>query len=295
MTEKYDQTIAANNITMCYNEFGEGLSPIIFIHGFPFDKNMWQPQAAFLSETLHIITYDVRGFGKSTGEIIRTASIDLFAEDLIALMDGLYIEKAVVCGFSMGGYILLNAVKRFPDRFSALILADTQCIADSPEGKEKRREAMLEIQHYGLVLFTKNFTSKIFSNASIKYNKILVKTVMNEILNTSPEAIIATLNALANRKEMCSSLAQISVPTLIICGNEDILTPVEQAEYLHKNISNSTLKIITKAGHLANLEMPNKYNKIIYEFIENLPHLSTIKLYGNENLVIEPSLENSTN
>jgi 3-oxoadipate enol-lactonase len=286
--DKYDQTIEANSISMGYSEFGEGLSPIIFIHGFPFDKNMWQPQVEALKNTFHIITYDVRGFGKSTVEEIRTASIDIFAEDLIAFMNALHIEKAIVCGFSMGGYILLNALKRYPDRFSAIVLANTQCEGDSPEGKEKRSETMLEIEHYGLKSFTKNFIPKIFGDASIKYKKQLVKTVAQGILDTSPTAIIATLNALANRTETCSSLGQISVPTLIICGADDPVTPVQQAQYMQKNIPNAIIKVIKKASHMANMEQPNQYNKILFDFISNLPHLSTIKLYGNENLVMEP-------
>lgn len=292
--KKYDQTVEANSISMSYNEFGEGLSPIIFIHGFPFEKNMWQAQMDFLSETLHVISYDVRGFGQSTSEVIRTASIELFAEDLIAFMDALHIETAIVCGFSMGGYILLNAAKRFPDRFSAIILADTQCLADTPDAQQKRHELRAEIEQNGLKKFADDFTKKLFCDASLKYKKPLVKTVKEGILAASPAPIIATLNALANRSETCSSLNQISVPTLIICGNNDAITPLEKSIFMHENIPNSILKTIEKAGHLSNLEQPDKFNKIVYDFIENLPHLSTIKLYGNESLVIEPGLENNS-
>jgi 3-oxoadipate enol-lactonase len=291
--DKYDQTVEANSISMSYNEFGEGLSPIIFIHGFPFEKSMWQPQVESISNTFHLFTYDIRGFGKSTSEVIRTASIDLFAEDLIAFMDALFIEKAVVCGFSMGGYILLNAVKRFPDRFSAIILADTQCIADSLEGKEKRREAISEIEQFGLGAFAKQFIKNIFTEADLKYKKELVKSVTQDILATSKETVVATLNALANRVETCNTLNQIAIPTLIICGKDDAVTPIAQAQFLHENIPNSVLKIIKKAGHMANLVQPKHYNNILLEFISNLPHLSTIKLYGNENLVMEPAAAKS--
>ncbi len=290
--EVHDQFIDANGIKISYRAFGEGLSPIIFVHGFPFNKHMWQHQADFLGKSYHVITYDIRGFGKSTSQNFRPVSIDLFSEDLLALMDSLHIEKAVVCGFSMGGYIVMNAVKRFPDRFSALILADTQSIGDSPDMKENRQDAIVEISSFGLKSFAENFTKKLFSRASLKHNLQLVKTVKQSILATSPEAIIATLDALANREPLCDSLHRIDVPTLIICGSEDQLTPIEQSVYLQQNIPNALIEVVNKAGHLANLEQPEKFNKIIYNFIENLPHLSTIKLYGNENLIIEPSMGN---
>jgi 3-oxoadipate enol-lactonase len=119
-----------NGITICYDDFGKGLLPIIFIHGFPFDKSSWQPQLDFLRQTHRVIAYDIRGFGNSTSGKEKE-SIRLFADDLIQFMDALEIDKAIVCGLSMGGYILLNAAFRYPERFEAIVLSDTQCIADS--------------------------------------------------------------------------------------------------------------------------------------------------------------------
>ncbi|MES2796433.1 MAG: alpha/beta hydrolase [Bacteroidota bacterium] len=292
-SEGYDKLIEVNSITASYDDLGEGFSPIIFIHGFPFSKSMWQPQVDFLKKTHHVIAYDIRGFGRSTSEVIRTASMELYAEDLIALMDGLHIEKAIVCGFSMGGYILLNALHRFPERFSGVILADTQCIADSQEAKENRNKTIEDIQENGLKSFAEKFILKLFCEASLKHKKEIVKSIKNQILNTSQDSIIGGLKAMANRSDTSASLIEIDVPTLIICGKEDVLTPVEQSKFLEKNIEKSSLHILKKAGHLSNLEQPDHFNKIILDFIENLPHLSTIKLYGNENLEMIPALENS--
>ena len=129
--------ISVNGATICYDDFGTGALPVIFLHGFPFDKSSWQPQMEFLRNTYRVIALDIRGFGKSTSGN-ETKSMSLFADDLIKFMDGLEIDKAIVCGLSMGGFILLNAANRFPERFKALVLCDTQCIADSPEAKEKR-------------------------------------------------------------------------------------------------------------------------------------------------------------
>lgn len=287
----YDQSIEINSITVSYDHQGESFCPIIWIHGFPLNKSMWQPQVEFFKKTHQVIAYDLRGFGGSTTEVERTASMELFAEDLIALMDGLHIEKAIVCGFSMGGYILLNALHRFPDRFSAVILADTQCIADSEEGKEKRNIAITDIQENGLKSFTDSFIKSVFCEATLKHKKEIVRPIKNLILNTAPEAIIAALKAMANRKEMCEALSQIEVPTLIICGKDDVITPVSEAQFLHENIAKSSLQILNKAGHLSNLEQSDHFNKAVLDFISNLPHLSNNKLYGNESMKKAPILE----
>jgi len=126
--------IVINNVTLSYNDVGEGEIPVIFLHGFPFDKSMWKNQLDSLKFSHRTIAFDIRGFGKSPDEN-TPLSIDLFSEDLIAFMDKLNIKKAIICGLSMGGYIALNAIKRFPERFTALILCDTQCIADTVEVK----------------------------------------------------------------------------------------------------------------------------------------------------------------
>ncbi|MBK5286416.1 MAG: alpha/beta hydrolase, partial [Bacteroidia bacterium] len=109
LTTGADININLNDITICYDDFGKGVIPILFIHGFPFDKSSWQPQMEFLKNTHRVIAYDIRGFGKSTAGD-KKISISLFADDLIKLMDALELQKAIVCGLSMGGYILLNAV-----------------------------------------------------------------------------------------------------------------------------------------------------------------------------------------
>jgi 3-oxoadipate enol-lactonase len=292
--EQIDRLIEANSISISYNTCGEGFMPIIFIHGFPFNKSMWQGQLDYFGKKTHAIAYDIRGFGGSGSEALRPASIELFAEDLIAFMDGLHIEKAIVCGLSMGGYILLNALNRFPDRFSAVILADTQCIADSLETKEKRSKTIEEIASNGLKIFAQEFVKKIFSNAAFTHKKEIVKPIKSVIESTAPAGVIAGLRALANRSEMCGTLSKIKIPALIICGSLDKITPIEQAEFLHENIPNSTIQIINKAAHMTNLEQPNHFNKSIEKFIDGLPHLSPIKLYGDENKVVLPVLENET-
>lgn len=264
-----DIDINLNGITVCYDDIGTGMIPIIFIHGFPFDKSSWQPQIEFLKKTQRVIAYDIRGFGKSTAGSVKT-TISLFADDLIKLMDALQINKAVVCGLSMGGYILLNAVTHYPERFAAIILSDTQCIADSDEAKKKRYKTIDQIEAGGLNDFAEAFIKNIFCQESLKNNTELIQKIKNIIISTLPETITGTLSALAQRPEMCSSLNEISIPALILCGKEDIVTPLAQAESLHSSIPNSELYCIDKAGHMSNLEQPDRFNLHLAVFISGL-------------------------
>ncbi|MFA9188247.1 alpha/beta hydrolase [Flavobacterium sp. FBOR7N2.3] len=265
----FNLTIPVNNFELSYDDLGEGNVPIIFLHGFPFDKSMWQGQLDFLKSAYRVITVDIRGFGKSTDEK-SPLSINLFAEDLIAFMDELEIQKAIVCGLSMGGFITLNAHERFPDRFEALILADTQCIADTPEVKEKRYEAISEIEVNGVANFNEGFIKKVFHEDSFTNKKELVEELRSVVFSNSEHIIQQGLVALAERSETCSTLDKINIPTLIICGREDIVTPLTESEAMKESIKGATLQVIENAGHVSNLEQPDEFNKHLLDFLTPL-------------------------
>jgi len=262
-----------NAITISYNDVGEGSIPIIFLHGFPFDKSMWKGQLDSLKSSNRLIAIDIRGFGKSTDEE-TPLSIDLFCDDLISFMDKLNIKKAVVCGLSMGGFISLNAVKRFPERFEALILCDTQCIADTAEVKENRYKAIEQINLDGADEFNEKFIKSVFHRNSLADKKELVENLRSIVFANSKEILAAGLIALAERSETCSSLDAIHIPTLIICGREDNVTPLVQSEFMHKHIVGSILKIIDNAGHVSNLEHPDEFNTYILDFLNSLNSVS---------------------
>lgn len=269
MKNRHINTVDIEGITLSFDDFGKGEIPIIFIHGFPFDKSSWQPQMAFLKKTHRVIAYDIRGFGASITND-EQESMDLFSNDLVKFMDALAIKKAIVCGLSMGGYILLNAVHRFPDRFEAIILSDTQCIADTEAIKEKRSQSIVQIKAEGLDKFADGFIKNVFCQHSLDNKKVLVEVIRNIILKTPQRTVVGTLAALAQRSEMCASLNGIAVPTLIICGKEDVVTPPIQAEFLYSKILNSRLQIVENAGHLSNLEQPDEFNKILVDFISSI-------------------------
>jgi len=267
LAKGYNLISRINNFNLSYDDLGEGSVPLIFLHGFPFSKQMWKEQLEFLKSSHRVIACDLRGFGNSIDEE-SVLSIDLFGDDLIQFMDYLNIEKAIVCGLSMGGYIALNAYKRYSDRFEALILCDTQCIADTPEGKAKRYKLIDEIALKGTEDFTKGFVNNVFFKDSLTEKKEIVEELRNVISSNSKHIISMGLRALAERSESCTILSQVNIPTLIICGREDQVTPLAQSEFMNKNIEGSILRIINHAGHVSNLEQAHEFNKHLHEFLK---------------------------
>src|SRR5690606_22999574 len=212
-----DLSVPINYFNMSYDDLGEGDLPIIFLHGFPFDKSMWKNQLEALAPFYRVIACDIRGFGKSKDEI-TSFSIDLFSIDLARFMCALGIKKAVVCGLSMGGYIALNFQKKYPELVEALILCDTQCISDPNDVKEGRLLEIADIEENGPAAFNEKLIKKVFHRDSL-INKRDTVEEMTKVVNANSTHIIAEgLRALAARGETCSSLSEIPVPTLIICG-----------------------------------------------------------------------------
>ena len=268
-TKGYNLTIELNNFHLSYDDVGEGSTPIIFLHGYPFDKTMWQGQLEFLKPSCRLIAFDIRGFGKSMDEK-SPLSIDLFADDVIQFMDKSSIEKAIICGLSMGGFIALNAINKFPERFEALVLCDTQCIADTIEVKEKRYKTIDEIEVDGAANFNEGFIKSVFHKDSITNKKELVEELRSVVFSNSKHIITQGLIALAERSETCSTLNEIGIPTLIICGREDVVTPLTQSEMMHEAIKGSILHVIDTAGHVSNLEQPQEFNKHLLDFLTPL-------------------------
>ena len=259
-----------NNLFVSYNDEGKHGSPvIIFIHGFPFNKSMWNLQVASLKDNYRLIRYDIRGHGDSDAGN-EVFSIDLFVNDLISLMDALKIDHAIVCGLSMGGYIALNAIEKYSERFDALILSDTQCIADTPEAKEKRTKAIESIKKNGVEKYAGESIKNLFAAESFISRVKEVADIKGMIIKTSVESLCNTLLALSVRKETCHILSEIKVPVLIMVGNEDIITPPDAARFMHEKIKGSSLKIIGHAGHLSNLENPEEFNLQLKKFLASV-------------------------
>jgi 3-oxoadipate enol-lactonase len=262
--------INANNLEVSFTDEGPRTAPsIIFIHGFPLNKSMWENQAESIKESHRVITYDIRGHG-NTNSGSEAYSIDLFVNDLIGLMDALNIEKTNLCGLSTGGSIALKAFENYPKRFLALILCDTNCTADSPETSANRMRTIHVIEAGTVGKYADESLKKFFTPDAFNTHKTTVELVRDMIVETTKPSLCKTLQALADRKETCSKLNEIKVPVLILVGSEDQITPPESARHIHDKITGSTLHIIKNAGHLSNLEDPSEFNNQLKKFLATM-------------------------
>ena len=259
-----------NGIEIRYTDTGPAdAMTVIFLHGFPFDRTMWQAQMELLSGRCRVVAFDLRGHGDTqTGE--EEFSMALFARDLLCLMDALRIERAVLCGLSMGGYIALNAVENHPERFTALILSDTQCAADTPEAKAARLSAVNAVKTDGVETFADTLVGKLFAPQTCVQNPDVVAAVREMIVNTPARSLERSLLAMRERDETCSKLPEIKVPVLILVGEEDTVIPAEAASYMKEHITHAHLSVIPGAGHLSNLENPAAFNAELEKFIAAL-------------------------
>ncbi|HAV23326.1 MAG: hypothetical protein A2X67_11460 [Ignavibacteria bacterium GWA2_55_11] len=243
--------------------------PVVFIHGFPFTHRMWDPQMRALPAGIRAIAYDVRGHGDSQvadGQY----TIEFHVDDLLALLDHLVIEKAVVCGLSMGGYIALRAVERNPDRVRALVLADTRSEADTNEARVKRSASIRAVKLEGVPTFAENFAKAVFAPETFTKQPQTIAFIKDLMRSNTMLGISGTLIALAARTDTTPSLSRISVPTLILVGEHDALTPPAAAESLHKHIKDSTLTVIPGAAHMSNVENEAAFNKALIGFLRTL-------------------------
>lgn len=266
-TEK-EITVKGNRV--CY--FDEGMQDgpsLLFIHGFPFNKEMWKKQLTAFAETHRVIAYDVRGHGGSAPGSVEF-SVAQFADDLILFMDVMDLDKAAICGLSMGGYIAMNVIEKNHERLSALILCDTQCNADSTEAREKRMKTIASIRLNGLKKYADEMVNNLFAPASLNTMPEEVSFIKDSILHTNPDSVCKTLQALANRKDSCADLAKTKIPVLIMVGREDKITPPEAAKKMHELIPGSAFEIIDGAAHLSNLENTEIFNARLLEFLKEL-------------------------
>jgi pimeloyl-ACP methyl ester carboxylesterase len=260
--------IVINKLAVSYNDHGPDDAPvIIFIHGFPLNKSMWKIQMNALKENYRVVAYDIRGHGDSDPGI-DDFFIELFVNDLLRLMEKLGIKKSILCGLSLGGYIALNAVLKYPGRFDGLILNDTQCIADTLEIKENRCIAITRIMKKGVEEYADEIIKNLFAPESFTEMEDVIAAVKEMIITTPKQSLCNTLHALAERKETCTRLHEINIPVLIMVGKEDKITPIAAAEQMHENIRDSKLNIIQHAGHVTNLENPAAFNFQLVKFLE---------------------------
>ncbi len=254
-----------NNIAV-FTEGNEENKPIVFVHGFPFDHTMWKAQVEALSKNYYCVLYDIRGLGESPASDGQY-TMESFVDDLESLIDHMGLSKPVLCGLSMGGYISLRAVERMEEKLGGLILCDTKSDADTDEVKLKRAAGIKQINTTGVESFVEGFVPNCFSEIFIRRHQNDYAAVLSRSKQNSALGVKGCLLAMAGRTSTTGYLSKISVPTLVICGEEDKLTPPDVMMSMADKIHGSEFVVIEGAGHMAPVESPKEVNKHILKFL----------------------------
>jgi pimeloyl-ACP methyl ester carboxylesterase len=261
-------TARVRGIEMAYDDAGSGAA-VVLLHGYPFNRSMWREQREALVANYRVITPDLRGHGETT-VTAEPATMEEMARDVDALLDKLEIGRVTIGGLSMGGYVTLAFYRRFPLRVRALILADTRPQADTLDARRNREEQAKKILKEGMQSIASDFLKKVLTPATLAEQPDRVARVREMILKTDPQGAAAALRGMAARPDQTDFLEGILVPTLILVGSEDQLTPPADAELMRREIRGSRLEVIEGASHLSNLERPAEFNRALKSFLHEL-------------------------
>jgi len=253
---------------IAYDTRGAGPA-LLFLHAFPLGLGMWEPQASAFASSHQVIRFDARGFGGSPpGDGLLT--MERIADDAVGLLDHLDVSRAIVCGLSMGGYAAFALVRRHADRLKALVLADTRAGADSDAARAARAAQADKVRKEGSASIADAVLPKLVGETTHAQRPELVARLKETIAANPPRGIADALAGLAARADSTSTLREVRVPTLVVCGAEDVLTPVSESEALVRGIAGSQIQIIPGAGHLSSLENPEQFNLSLRKFLTAL-------------------------
>jgi pimeloyl-ACP methyl ester carboxylesterase len=267
------QRISITNVDLAYIDRGDG-PPVVFLHGFPLDHTMWSSQIAALESTFRVIAPDLRGFGQSplgNADPGQGISMEEYAEDVAQLLDALSIRQPIVlAGFSMGGYIAWQFVLKHADRVRALVQCDTKSTADTDDARETRLRMADNVAEWGSARIAEMTGPKLLASSSFEMKRPVVQAVRDVIERTSPAAIAAAQRGMARRPDVTSLLPLIKVPTLVVVGAEDVISPPQEMQQIASAIPNAQFVEIPNAGHMTTMENPDAVNVSIKSFLESV-------------------------
>lgn len=246
-------------VQLAYEEHGQGL-PVIFVHGYPFDRTIWKSMIPLLQDEIRLIVPDLRGFGQSP-YTDGVYSMRLMAEDLVTLLDKLKIEQAVLVGHSMGGYIGLSFAQAYPSRLAGLVLVTTQAAADSAEKRQGRYRTAEEVGRKGLKNMMEGMPPRLTQHESLR-------PVLSKLIGAAnPKAVIAALKGMAERPDATDWLANMEMPAVVVAGAEDVLIPLENCQTMAQILPRGWLVELAGCGHMPMLEDPAALAKVVMDLV----------------------------
>ena len=260
--------IKSDDAEIVYRTLGEG-SPVILLHPFPANHEFWLPVAEALSTRYRLILPDMRGHGDSdVGD--GPATVEKHAADIARVMDHAEIGRAPLVGVSIGGYALFEFWRRHRGRVAALALCNTKAPADSGEARAGRLQAANDVMERGTEPFFQSMIPRLLGKTTREARPDLVEGALRMMRKMSPQDVAQVQRGMATRPDSVDTLKTINVPTLLVTGDEDILTGVNEAELMRQHISGSQLRVIPKAGHYSPWEQPEEAGKLLRQFLEHL-------------------------
>lgn len=256
------------SVPVAFSEYGEG-EPIVLLHAFPLNGKMWEPQAKALAEDYRVIVPDYPGFGRSPYPPAQPDA-RFYAEKVFELLDKLGLDRVILGGLSMGGYVAFACLRLFPEKFSGLILADTRPDPDSEEVRESRKDVACRVSEEGVGVLIGLQMERLLSSTTLRNEPMVVEQVKSMILESSPDGVVGALGAMRDRPDSTPLLPEIEVPTLVIGGEEDGISSPEVMGEMAKKIPNSEHHVLPGASHLSNLEAPGEFNAALEKFLKRV-------------------------
>ena len=251
---------------LAYTRLGSGV-PLVLLHAFPLSSAMWAAQRGGLVRECEVVTVDQRGFGESaTGDAVRDVPPDLtvVVDDLAGLLDELELPSVVLGGLSMGGYVAMGFLRRYPQRVRGLVLANTRASADAPDvAANRRRIAEAVEQANSADILLRELAPKLLAPQTVEQDPNLVKTVEAMVAAAPPEAVAWAQRAMAARPESFDVLREARIPVLVIAGDADQMTPLSEAEAIANAAPDAELVVLPGAGHLSAMEKPREFNQAV--------------------------------
>lgn len=266
-----EQTLALPHGTLTWDDVGphRGALTVVLLHGFPHDRSLWSGQVSAHDTAFpgtRLLVPDLPGFGRSAP--LAVPGMDGHADAVAALLDAAGVSQAVIGGLSMGGYVAMAFWRRHPDRVRALILMDTKAGADDDAGRAKRRELIATVQRDGVGMLVDGLVASQLGPVTLEREPAAVERVAVMLRRAPALGVVSAAQAMMDRPDSTGTLETITVPTLVLVGVDDLLTPVTESIAMSSAIRGSRLVTIPDAGHLAPLEQPQVVNAAIAEFLD---------------------------
>ena len=255
-----------NDIDLHWGERGTG-DVLLFLHGFPFDRRLWDREIATLPAGWRAIAPDLRGFGASRDNGSAPLTMARHARDMIALLDHLQIARALVCGLSMGGYVAFELLRAAPDRVRGLVLCDTRAEADAEPARVGRRETAERVRREGVEAVVDTLLPKLLAESTMQERPEVGERLAAIMASQSADAVARASLGMAERQDARTLLADIAVPTLVVAGAQDALIPPDVQRALAAAIPGARLALLPDAGHVANLDNPAAFGAAVHGFL----------------------------